>query len=247
MWDDSRSLNAIAATLAAIAFALLLWGAIAWAVRQPLFAFREVVVTGRLEHASPAHLEAVVRDELTGTFFTMNLDRARASLSQVPWVRSVALRRQWPGRLEVTIEEHVPLARWNDEALLDADGVVFAADFDGELPQLAGPDARAAEVASRYREWSALLAPLSLTLDAVMLSARGGWQLRAAGAAGPLEIELGREEPGPRLARFVAVWDRTVGALARSGTRIAHVDLRYRNGFAARVPQFREKPARKSA
>jgi cell division protein FtsQ len=247
MWDDARALNAIAATLAAIAVALLSWGAIAWLVRQPVFALREVVIVGRLDRASPAHLEAVIRDEFVGTFFTINLDRARASLMQVPWVRGVALRRQWPRRLEVTIDEHQPLARWNDDALLDADGTVFAADFEGDLPRLAGPDARAAEVVSRYREWGALLAPLSLTLDAVTLSARGGWELSARGGAGPLEIELGRDEPTQRLARFVAAWDRTLGALARSGTRITHVDLRYRNGFAARMPESREKPTRKSA
>ncbi len=57
--------------------ALLLWGALAWVVRQPPFAFREVVVRGPLEHVNAAHLEAVVRDELAGTFFTMNLESAR--------------------------------------------------------------------------------------------------------------------------------------------------------------------------
>ena len=34
---------------------------------------------------------------------------------------------------------------------------------------------------------------------------------------------------------------------ARAGTRVDYVDLRYRNGFAARVPQFREKPGRPAA
>jgi hypothetical protein len=38
-----------------------------------------------------------------------------------------------------------------------------------------------------------------------------------------------------------------VGALARAGTAVATVDLRYRNGFAARIPGFREKPAKKAA
>jgi cell division septal protein FtsQ len=57
---------------------------------------------------------------------------------------------------------------------------------------------------------------------------------------------LGRDDPSGRLARFVAAHDRTIGALARAGRRIEQVDLRYRNGFAARVPSFREKSARKS-
>ncbi len=62
----------------------------------------------------------------------------------MPWVRKVALRRQWPRRLEVTIEEHSPLARWNDAGLVNAQGEVFVADYDGELPQFDGPEGSAA-------------------------------------------------------------------------------------------------------
>ncbi len=247
MWDDPRQLHAVAAGLVLFATCALGWGALAWALRQPAFEFREVVVTGGLVRASPAHLEAVIRDELAGTFFTMNLDRARAALARVPWVRRVALRRQWPQRLEVTIEEHVPLARWNDSGLVDTDGEVFSADYDGELPQFVGPEPHAADVAARYRDWSSLLARLRFSVDEVTLSPRGGWRLRTTGPAGALEIELGRDEPSERLARFVDAYGRTVGLLARAGTRVDHVDLRYRNGFAARVPEFRERPARKSA
>lgn len=247
MWDDARQLNAIAAALTLIAAVLLLWGALAWLVRQPLFAFREVVILGPLERVDAARLEGIVRDQLTGTFFTMNLDSARASLKGLPWVRGVALRRQWPQRLEVTVEEYAPIARWNESALVDAQGDVFVADYDGELPRFEGPDGRGPEVAARYREWAEALAPLALDLEGIRLSPRGGWQLVAKGTGGALAIELGREEPAARLGRFIAVYERTIGALARVGTRIDQVDLRYRNGFAARVPGFRERGPKKGA
>lgn len=248
MWDDARQLSAVAAVLTAIATVALLWGAIAWAARQPQFAFREVVFRGSLDRVDAGRLEAVVRDELAGTFFTMDLDRARVALSRVPWVRGVALRRQWPQRLEVTVDEHVPFARWNDAGLVSAQGEVFAADFAGELPRFEGPDARAAEVVARYREWGETLAPLGLALEGIRLSPRGGWQLAAKGDAGKLAIELGRDEPAARLARFVAVYERTIGALARVGTRVERADLRYRNGFALQVPGFRERtPKRRAA
>lgn len=248
MWDDARQLNAIAAGLTLIAAALLLWGSLAWAARQGAFAIREVVFRGPLVHVSTGHLEGVVRDELRGTFFTMDLDRARASFARVPWVKSVAMRRQWPHRLEVTVEEFVPYARWNETGLVDARGEVFSAEYDGELPQFEGPDGRALEVVARYREWGEALAPVTLALESVRLSARGSWRLVARGSGGTLAIELGRDEPGARLARFVSAYGRTIGALARAGTRIEHVDLRYRNGFAARVPGFKERaPKRKAA
>ena len=247
MWDDARALNATAAWLATLAALLLLAGAIAWLVRQPAFAIRDVVIRGSVERVSTAHLESVVREELAGTFFTMNLEKSRAALAAVPWVRRVALRRQWPGRLEVTIDEHVALARWNDSGLVDVEGDVFVADYDGELPQFTGPDGQSREMAARYREWGMALLPLGLTVAELRLSARRAWQIAATAEAGPLTIEMGRDEPGARLARFVAAYGRTLAALGRAGTRVGHVDLRYRNGFAARIPEFREKPPKKRA
>jgi len=99
MWDDTKQLNAIAATLVALGVTAMLWAGVAWIVRLPAFAWQEVVVRDPLTRANAAHLEAVVREELAGTFFTMDLNRAQHALAQVPWVRTVALRRQWPHRL----------------------------------------------------------------------------------------------------------------------------------------------------
>jgi cell division protein FtsQ len=247
MWDDAKQLNAMAVTLAVLVAVALLWGGTAWAVRQPTFAIREVVVTAPLERASAAYIEAVIREELTGTFFTMDLDRARHALAQVPWVRGVALRRQWPHRLEVTVEEHEPFARWNDTGLVSPRGEVFSADWNGDLPQFDGPDGRAGEMTTQFRAWALQLQPLALVVTTLRLSPRGSWQLQADGKQGALTIELGREEPDVRLARFVAAYGRTLVALARTGNRIDYVDLRYRNGFAARVPAFHEKPAKAAA
>lgn len=244
MWDDARQLNAIAVTLTVIALAFLAWAGSGWIAQLPWFDIREVVVTTPLTRTSAAHLEAVIRAELSGTFFTMDLDAARASIARVPWVRSVALRRQWPHRLEVELEEHQPLARWNDSGLVDTQGAVFVANYAGDLPQFEGPDGQSPAMAARYREWAALLSPLALRLTGLALSARGGWQLSAAGDGGALTLQVGRDDVDARMARFVAAYGRTLAVLARDGRHVDLVDLRYRNGFAAHVPGFREKPAR---
>jgi cell division protein FtsQ len=225
--------------------AFLLWAVVGWVTRLSTFSYREVVVTTPLARTSGAHLEAVIRGELRGTFFTLDLDAARASLARVPWVRGVALRRQWPRRLEIEVDEHEPLARWNEAALVNTRGEVFVANWAGELPEFAGPDGQSAVMAERFREWTALLAPLALRLRGINLSARGGWQLRTADDSGALTLDVGRDDVPGRLARFAAVYGRTVGVLSRTGKRVDHVDLRYRNGFAARMPNFREKAPRR--
>jgi cell division protein FtsQ len=245
MWDNPRELNLLAWAATLVATALLTWGAVAWAVRQPAFALHQVVVDGSLARTSRAHLETVIREELKGTFFTLSLADARASLQRVPWVKSIALRRQWPDRLEITVIEHEPLARWNESALVDTEGEEFSAEFDGELPQFSGPDGSAAELARHFREFGATLAPSALAIAELRLSPRGGWRLRATGST-PLAIELGRDAPGARLARFAAYHARTVGSLARAGTPVDYVDLRYRNGFAVRAPDTSGKPPKKT-
>jgi len=247
MWDDARQLNAAAMVLTALAVLALAWALLTWVARRPAFEINEVVITTPLQRVNAAALEAAIRDELKGTFFTMRLDRARTSLVNVAWVRNVALRRQWPHRLEIAVEEHVPFARWNEGALVNVQGEVFSAACKDELPRLAGPDGTAEDVVRRHREWSASLAGLGLTLEELRLSARGAWTLRVASANGPLGIELGRDDPGAALARFVASYERILGSLARVGTRVEQVDMRYRNGFAAKVPAFRERTVKKAA
>ena len=247
MWDDARQLNAIAVTLTVIAGAFLAWAVVGWVTRLSAFEYREVVVMTPLARTSGAHVEAVIRGELRGTFFTMDLDAARASLGRVPWVRAVALRRQWPRRLEIEVDEHDPLARWNDKALVNTRGEVFVANWAGELPEFSGPEGQSALMTERFREWSGVLLPLALRLRALSLSARGGWQLRAADDNGALTLDVGRDDVTGRLSRFINVYARTVGVLARTGKRVDHVDLRFRNGFAARMPGFREKSPRRTS
>jgi cell division protein FtsQ len=245
MWDNARQLNAVALVLAATAIAMLAVAAVTWSIRQPAFALREVVIRGPLERVNPAHVEAVVREELKGTFFTLRLADARTSLASLPWVRAVALRRAWPLRLEVSVSEHEPLARWNDSALVNVQGETFIADYDGELPQFTGPEGSAADVAARFREFAQALSPTGLTVAEIRRSERAAWELKTEGA-GAMTLELGRVEPDARLARFVTYYPATIARLQRAGKRVDKVDLRYRNGFAAHVPGFGDAPAKKT-
>ncbi len=235
LWHDFRTMNAVALTLMILSVGALLWAAGHWFVRQPSFAFRQVVVRD-LHRADPAHVAAVIRRELKGTFFTMDLDGAQRALRQVPWVRNAGLHREWPDRLEVSIEEFEPFANWNDKALVTRDGAVFVAPYDGDLPELAGRDDEAITVIESFEEWAVKLAPLGLDLYAVRHSPRGSWQIEAADKRGGTQvIELGRDIADARLERFVSVYRKTAGMLVRAGRHPGYVDLRYQNGLAVRT------------
>ena len=152
-------------------------------------------------------------------------------MERLPWVRRVAVRRVWPDRLEISIEEHVALARWNDDALVNTHGERFLGKTRESLPLFIGPVGSQAEVARRYASFGAIVAPLGTKIERVTLSARHAWQLRLANG---LHVALGRDADlaETRLRRFVEVYP---GAKSNS----EYVDLRYPNGFAVRVPDLK--------
>jgi cell division protein FtsQ len=236
MWNNPRLLNAISAVLIAAACFVLLFAAVTWVQRSPLFPLREITVDGRLAHTAAADVERAARGHLRGNFFAVNLETLRAGLEALPWVRSVQIRRAWPDRLEVTIEEHVPLAHWGASALIDSFGVPFNARSDAELPRLDGPPGTAEEVARRFLRFGEILAPLGLKVVQVVLTPRFAWRLTLDSG---LHLELGRDtgtQPvETRLARFAAAYPQT---LAKISEPFDYVDLRYPNGFALRVPEL---------
>ncbi len=232
MWDNHRLLNQIATLLYALAGAAIAYAAVMVAIDSPLFALREVEIVGDTAHTSPAQARALAARELRGTFFTLELERASATFVTLPWVRSAQVRRVWPDRLVVTLEEHVPLARWNGAALVNLQGEVFHASTDAALPTFVGPEDTSTEMARHYTAFRDILAGVGRTPVEVHLSVRRAWQVKLDDGG---ILELGRQDLLPRLARYVAAY-RTIVARVPPGARI---DLRYENGFAVRQPGLR--------
>jgi len=230
-------MNAVANTLFAIAALLVLAAVAIQVARLPAFSLREVSIGGELKHVTRDQIENVMGRELKGNFFTINLAATRAAFERLPWLRQVNVRRHWPARLEVTLEEHVPFARWGATAIVNTQGEVFRAAYDGTLPVFIGPDGAAREIAIQYLYFRRSLAAIGETPVEVQVTARRAWQVKLASG---MTLALGRESIEARLSRFVAVHDRTLGQLGR---RIDYVDLRYANGFAARIPELRHEKA----
>lgn len=235
MWDNPRVLNMAAGVLvgmAALAFSL---AAVVLLVRSPWFPVTHIDVTHALQKTTRQQIEAATEGRIGGNFFAVAPAEVRAGLEQLPWVRRASVRRVWPDRLEVELEEHVALARWGDEALINSHGERFQGRTEAQLPLLFGPAGAEHEVARRYARFSQLLVPLGAELERVVLTPRYAWQLRLSSG---LHIMLGRDGDvaEARLRKFVEVYAGTLGRMAR---RHEYVDLRYPNGFALRVPELK--------
>lgn len=239
---DVKLMNMTASVLF-LAFVVL--GALAtvrWVVRLPVFDVKGITVTGDVTHNNAVTLRANVAPRLSGTFFSMDLPRVRAAFEAVPWVRHAVVRRQFPNRLQVVLQEHQAVAYWgsdNELRLINSFGEVFEANV-GEveqdaLPSLNGPEGQGAEVLAMYRAVAPLFEQQEMPVDGLELSVGGSWRvLLDTGAT----IELGRggvAEISARVRRFLATLTQVTSRYARHANAVESADLRHENGYAIRL------------
>ena len=229
--------NALYLLLGVALCALALW----WSARLPVFALRAIQVDGEVLRNSESTIRANAAHRLTGSFLTLDLQKSRSAFESVPWVRRAVVRKVWPMRLSVQLEEHRPVALWvmadGNDRLVNSFGEVFEANVgdveDDGLPRLAGPDGSAPQMLAMQRRLQPVLAPLGAGgLAQLTMSARGSWRVELdKGAA----LELGRGSEDEVLARtdhFVHTMPRVVAQYQRP---LVSADLRHVDGFAVRL------------
>ncbi len=236
---DVRFMNGLSALFILAFVAMVLAIAVAWLMRQPLFNLGAISVQGDLAHNNAVTLRANVAPRLAGNFFTVDLGRTRAVFESVPWVRKAVVRRQFPNRLKVVLQEHQPIAYWGPEGesrLVNSFGEVFEAN-QGEveaedLPELAGPQGQSGLVLQAYQMLSPLFDKLDTEVTRLELTGQGSWRARLdTGAA----LELGHgslDEIQARAQRFISTFTQVS---AKYGKDFESADLRYGNGYAIRL------------
>ena len=189
MWDDARQLNAIALTLTPIAASRCSrWARSAGSTRQPAFEFREVVVDDAARaRERRASRSGDPRASSRGTFFTMDLDaRARVARARALGARASRCAGSGRDRLEIEVDEHAAArALERQRARRHAAAKCSSRATPANCRSSTGPDGQAAVMTARYRDWrGAARAARAARSTRSDLSARGGWQLRAATTAG---------------------------------------------------------------
>jgi cell division protein FtsQ len=227
MWDNPALLRKIADTLFFLSVSALLLGIGFYLVHLPtLFPLNSVRLSAAPHRVSSAQVLEVVSSEVKGNLFTVDIAHLRQSLEKLQWVKSVNIRREFPGKLEVELEEHKALASWNNSLLVNMQGTIFSGSTEQKLPVFFGQAGDSIELAQRYTQFSSQLSVLNLQVIQVALSPRHAWQLHLSNG---MVLELGREEMQQRLSRFVTAYP---SSLAIQAGAARYVDMRYRNGFA---------------
>ncbi len=212
----------------------VLAGLLPWAIGQGVQLldrdFNRLQVEGDPARVTGSELQSHLAPFLGTSYFATDLSRVKTQLEMLPWVKSAAVGREWPGTLTVSVREHEPAALWNGQAMISAEGQVFRPESPAapNLPRLSGPPGRAGEVLERARAFRSELAALGLGIERVSLEARGAWTLLLDNG---IRVSLGRDRVEERFERFMTVYESRLAPVAPG---ISGVDARYGNGVAVR-------------
>ncbi|MGZ8246497.1 MAG: cell division protein FtsQ/DivIB [Methylomagnum sp.] len=188
-----------------------------------------VRVEGPVWHLDAEEFRGALMSQVRLNYFMADLDGIEATAKQFAWVDKAQAARVWPNTLVVRVEEQHPIARWDEDSLLNDRGERFTpkdVTAFGALPQLSGPPGQEKQVLGMMYALNAKLQARWLRIESLRLSKRLAWVARLEGG---MEVVFGNQDP-------LAAMDRLLALLPRLGEdRIADIqklDLRYPNGFS---------------
>ena len=204
-------------------------GKLLWQWEPVYLPVRVISLEGEVRHLSLPALQSLIGNRLSGGILTQDLALLQESLKALPWVKRAGIRRVWPDRLVIQIEERKPVAYWGKDGLVTASGVVFRPKSDAQpedLPRISGQEDQAPGIVERFLKWQAQFARRNLRLARLVRSDRGAWMLYTGEG---LPLYLGTSDLEARLQRFLNAYP----AIEAAG-RPARIDARYSNGLAVR-------------
>ena len=185
-----------------------------------------IEVSGKTQYIDNQALVRYIRSKNTASFFAVDINDVHRDVVAQPWIYQASVRKKWPNTLQVFIVEQQPVAQWNSDLLLNAQGQPFAGDvvLPG-LPELFGPNGAEKTALSGLNSMRMLLKNQKMDVQSLILTERFAWQVTLDNG---IQLNLGRHEFINRLQRFVNLYP----LLKREGRPIKYVDLRYDTGAA---------------
>lgn len=191
--------------------------------------------------------QAILGLGLPNTYIGQNVDDIQQEIMQFPWIKQASVRKQWPDRLIVSIEEYKPAFYWNDLFLLDNYGNIFNVPLDHfverQLPKLYGPEGKEKAIVKIYYKFNDLskkLASSGLTLQikSTVTDERNAWQLiikQCIAGFCPenqeMKLILGSENIEQRYQQFIKLLPEIQVRIPKD-ERITVADLRYESGIS---------------
>jgi len=196
-----------------------------------------LVISGEMAYTSKDDIETVIEHISFGNFFKVDVNNVQKMIETLPWVYSVSVRKQWPNELKIYVVDQSPIAHWNGDSYINANGEVFQTESNvlvNDLPGFFGPEGTEDIALKNYNNLNKLLSYGGFNISELVLSERYAWQLTLKSG---VMLNLGRENRVERVQRFMDAYPHIE---LKENVQIHYVDLRYDTGFAVGFKSINE-------
>ena len=188
-----------------------------------------ISIEGSFQQVKSNQIEGVISEHLDKGFLNINIADIKKDILKIRWIDKVSIGKRWPGKLEINVFEHTPVARWGERGLLNDKGILFIEieniNHIPDLVYLFGPEGTSMEVAERYFYLRDHLIPLGMNVKRVFVSPRGAWEIKLYNG---ININFGREGLDDKVNIFI---DIARNIISQQSDDIESIDMRYDSGF----------------
>ncbi len=163
------------------------------------------------------------------SFFTMDIDYLREKIEKIDWVKNVIIRRSYPDEVKIYIEEHIPVAIWNNDYYLDEFGKIFSAhNINSDLPLIVSSSNRNNIIFKYFTLLSKIILDNKIDDKIIKIQENEIRSLSVFFLSG-LKVEFGSSN----ITNKINIFFKAYKTLNSSDLKkIRYIDMRYSNGFS---------------
>jgi len=163
------------------------------------------------------------------SFFNFKINILKKEIEKVSWVKSADIRRVYPGEIKIYIEEHIPIAIWNNESYMNNIGdIFFVNDIKKNLPIISSNQS-GNKIMFEY--FSLLLKYISDENFDIKIKKIEENDIRSLSAylSSGIIVKFGSKDIRNKIHTFIKVY-KTLNTSDLE--KIRYIDMRYSNGFS---------------
>lgn len=190
-------------------------------------------IESSLEYVGFDEVDDILYPFLAQGFWHVELGELQQALENMAWIASAEVQRNWPANLKIKIREHRPIARWGEQRLVTAEGVVFQPrdldafrgliQLDGDVLQVPGVLRLLSEIPKQLAPFGWTLVDLRQNIDGVLIITLDNG----------LVLIVDQANWSSKIQRFVRAYPLVNEKRVESAQGF---DLRNTNGFAIILP-----------
>lgn len=206
-----------------------------------------IELTGNYQYTKNEDIEyLLLNSKLLNSYLSLDVNLVKRRLMELPWVKDVVVKKQFPSTIVISLEEYKPIYRWQDLYYLDESGHLFSIpkvrmEKKLKLPKLYGVEGKYKEIVLNVNEFRSQLKNNKnkghYELLIAIEDARSSWQLLLKSCedakctdSKEIKIELGSKNILQRFERFTQYFE-VIRKRSSNDKELIKVDLRNDSGI----------------